>query len=340
MPTISEEEERGVPEDVQFGEFFDFNKATGSTTKSTGEGASLYDCPAHPGDSCLCHGFIIDSVPEPGIDKPVEQTEYRAEDYGRFQDWIPRFVAPDEPCDYCRSRRLQCYLSYGKLTCTACDSLWRSCSFAKVNEGSSDSDEVPKDMGVLDTLHPVVEDVCQQQGALTSTRVLKSKSGAPDDKKTNPRFSRAAVKVLREWIESHPDNPYPSEDEKAELGRLTGLKYGQINTWLANARRRGKVGRGRTKSVDASERRRSSPVGIPTSNIEVMNWENMNPLERWKHSPPINEPAPINAIKDALSKNELPLSIKRHRRRLATRALDRAAKIPEVIRYLTDEPHL
>lgn len=208
-----------------------------------------------------------------------QQPEYSAEDYSRFQDWIPRFVQPDEPCDYCRSRHLQCYLSYGKLTCTACDTLFRSCSFAKVDSHSHSPGSVPSDMGVLDTLHPVTEDVTQEQGALTSTRALKTKSNV-DDKKSNPRFSRAAVKVLKDWIESHQDNPYPSEDEKAELGRLTGLRYGQINTWLANARRRGKAGRGRPKGTTSPTTRRSSPVGIPSTNIEVMNWENMNPLER------------------------------------------------------------
>lgn len=141
------------------------------------------------------------------------------------------------------------------------------------------SSHEPANEGLLDTLHSVTEDVTQQQGATTSTRMLKSKSTI-DDKKSNPRFSRVAVKILKDWVATHNDKPYPSEEEKVELQRLTGLRYGQINTWLANARRRGKVGRGRSKGAMSPGLRHASPVGIPSSNIEVLNWENMNPLER------------------------------------------------------------
>ncbi|KAF1349623.1 hypothetical protein BDV97DRAFT_352047 [Delphinella strobiligena] len=283
MPTIREEE--GVQlEDTQLGEFFDFNGAAiePRTDRPTSQDSELRN-----------------SGP------PNDPVTYGAEDYVRFEDWIPRFVKPDEPCGYCRDRHLQCYLSYGKLTCTACDTLFRECSFAKVANLDNNADDVPSDVWILDTLHTVTEDACQEQGALTGTRALKSRLGAPNDKKTNPRFSRAAVKILKDWIETHQDKPYPTEDEKTELGKLTGLRCSQISTWLANARRRGKADRGRPKGA-ASTIRQSSPIGIPSSGIEVMNWENMNPLERWKHSPPVNEPAPMNAIRDALDKNELP----------------------------------
>jgi hypothetical protein len=62
------------------------------------------------------------------------------------------------------------------------------------------------------------------------------------DKKSNSRFSKTAIKVLRNWLDEHQANPYPTEEEKELLGRTTGLRLAQINTWLANARRRGKAG--------------------------------------------------------------------------------------------------
>lgn len=68
------------------------------------------------------------------------------------------------------------------------------------------------------------------------------------DRKPNARFSRIALTTLKEWLTSHQDDPYPTEDEKVDLERLTGLRVGQINTWFANARRRVK-GHAETRSA-------------------------------------------------------------------------------------------
>jgi hypothetical protein len=142
-------------------------------------------------------------------------------------------------------------------------------------------------MGLIDTLHSVAEDHCQEQGELTGVRPLKSK---PDgSKKSVSRFSRAAIKVLREWLDAHVSNPYPTEDEKAQLGHTTGLRVAQINTWLANARRRGKVGAKNKSILDGLPQPSSvslpptAAIGIPNSTaIEINKWEDMNPLERWQ----------------------------------------------------------
>lgn len=31
-----------------------------------------------------------------------DKSEFEAEDYANFSQWIPSFVKPDEPCEYCR----------------------------------------------------------------------------------------------------------------------------------------------------------------------------------------------------------------------------------------------
>jgi len=49
------------------------------------------------------------------------------------------------------------------------------------------------------------------------------------------------------WLIDHQDHPYPSEQEKAELGHLTGLTMSQISGWFINARRR-KLKKGDTKT--------------------------------------------------------------------------------------------
>lgn len=163
--------------------------------------------------------------------------------------------------------------------------------------------------GLIDTLHPIGEDSCQEQGKLTGVRSLKSMP----DRKSNSRFSKTAVKVLRNWLDEHQANPYPTEEEKEHLGRTTGLRLAQINTWLANARRRGKVGVKNKATMDGLPNSTTSSlpptaaIGIPGAReIEINKWSDMNPLERWKHSPPQNEPAPFNAIADALDRRDLP----------------------------------
>lgn len=189
------------------------------------------------------------------------------------------------------------------------DTLFRPCSFVKshAHDTSNDIVEESSNIGLIDTLHSVAEDCCQEQGELTGVRSLKSKPDA--SKKTNSRFSRAAIKTLKDWLDEHQHHPYPSEEEKDQLSKTTGLRVTQINTWLANARRRGKFGKNKA-AVDGFPEAAPTPttaIGIPGSaNIAVDKWSDMNPLERWKHSPPQNEPAPFTAIADALGRGDLP----------------------------------
>jgi Homeobox KN domain/Tc5 transposase DNA-binding domain len=178
----------------------------------------------------------------------------------------------------------------------------------------------------MDTLHTVDEDVCMERGALTGIKALKSwdRSGTePQDdgderpsRKTGTRLGRPAVKILKDWMEQHRDHPYPTEEEKEELRIRTGLKLNQISNWLANTRRRTKI---RTpRGVSPSSRSPTFPAGptgpmgtapeaidIPFDKSSIRHngktWDVMNPLERWQHSPPENEPAPVSAIVHAVA---------------------------------------
>lgn len=207
-------------------------------------------------DSCLCHGFMGDfgfkeAAPAPsptpasgpGVDEP---------DYSRFENWIPRFIWPEKPCDYCRTRRMNCFLSRGQAGCNACLSLFRECSFTNTRTLEAFNQTEDGTSELIDTLHAVDEDTVRDYGNLTGIKPLASKgrvSGtstpsqddAPGSSKRNGiRFPRHAVKVLREWLDAHADRPYPSEREKVELEQRTELKPSQIANWLANARRRRK----------------------------------------------------------------------------------------------------
>ena len=128
---------------------------------------------------------------------------------------------------------------------------------------------------------------------------------AHDDKDTSKkngglRFSRAIVKILKGWLEEHAAHPYPSEEEKEVLKNKTGLRGTQISNWLANARRRGKF-----RSSGTSSPATQVPEGaVDIPQTSAMSWDAMNPLERWKHSPPENEPASVSAIANAMASTE------------------------------------
>ena len=229
--------------------------------------------------------------------------------------WIPKFIRPEKPCDYCRSRRLNCYKTRGEAKCTACSTLFRECSL-ETHDAILDIPEF-----ALDTLHVVDEDIVKEQGTMTGIKQLKSKgrgansstSVRPDDepgssKRNGIRFPRHAVKTLRDWVDAHADNPYPTEEEKAELEKKTELKPSQIANWLANARRRRKVSDKARPRVCASPSLGPTTPAIDIPGIEAPKpWDELNPFERWRHSPPENEPADIQNIKDAMAQSKLGL---------------------------------
>ena len=54
------------------------------------------------------------------------------------------------------------------------------------------------------------------------------------EKKTSKRRN---PNVLIQWIEEHPNHPYPSKSDKQFLASQAGMNLRQLNDWFANARR-------------------------------------------------------------------------------------------------------
>lgn len=204
---------------------------------------------------------------------------------------FPMFRAK-EPCDFCRRMGLDCFVARRGVMqngCTCCISLYRECSFTHTKAPGK----------FLDTLHTVSENADIPTGGLTGKKALKSLTGvaAPVDAeargmKSSARLSRDAVRILKTWLFEHRDYPYPNEQEKEELKDRTGLKRTQITNWLANSRRRGKA---RSSTGSASPSQGGIDIPVQESNISLM-----TPMERWKHSPPENEPAATSDILRAL----------------------------------------
>lgn len=112
------------------------------------------------------------------------------------------------------------------------------------------------------------------------------------------RFPREATQILRSWLSSNSHHPYPSDEEKEKLAQQTGLSKAQISTWMANARRKGN---GRTPRSGGLMHRKETTV-----------LKEMDPMERWKHSPPEHEPVPIDVIEKAVSASSIAPSARDH----------------------------
>lgn len=203
----------------------------------------------------------------------------------------PMFRARN-PCELCTRMGLDCFLaSRGTMItgCTCCISLYKDCSFT--------TPKLPK--GFVSNFRAIGEDRQETVFGREHQRSLRSFDEGRV-RKTGARFPRDAVKILKQWLAEHSDHPYPNEREKDELKQLTGLKRSQISNWLANARRRGKV-------LPAENSGPSSPIlgamDIPRPSNDL---SELNPLDRWKASPPENEPASMTAIAKAVTSTPMP----------------------------------
>lgn len=286
-------------------DYFNFDEASAGASQSLGTSCSSGKANADEADAGECFESLffdkstslpVDNLTDrlPGIDTtfipsvPAFSLEMTDGTYPMHR--------AKEPCDLCKQRGLDCFVAQRGVMlhgCTCCISLYRQCSFTH-----------KKTPGLwMATLDPVNEDVQKDSGNLVGRFQSKSLSFQLDDsksRKTGPRFSRDAVKALKNWLAAHAHHPYPTDQEKDELKHLTGLKRSQISNWLANARRRGKV-------RPVSEDTHSGAVDIPYNPANnIPNWESLNPLERWKHSPPEHEPATMTDIAKAVSDNPYP----------------------------------
>ncbi|KAI1213051.1 uncharacterized protein F4807DRAFT_309766 [Annulohypoxylon truncatum] len=63
-------------------------------------------------------------------------------------------------------------------------------------------------------------------------------NGEGKQRKRRGNLPKETTDKLRAWFVAHLQHPYPSEEEKQDLMRQTGLQLNQISNWFINARRR------------------------------------------------------------------------------------------------------
>ncbi|KUJ17218.1 uncharacterized protein LY89DRAFT_617031 [Mollisia scopiformis] len=273
------------------------------------------------------------------LQHPVTDTTMMSPaDFTDFQRWIEGMNVPTKPCAYCSRMRIHCKVikeGVRKGSCTSCVALARTCSLTvpgpQLNNDDQDLDlgmdvaeydgpdqwsesQLPQDYldwNMEDTILPSDAPLASPRrpdsfhgSSRSSSKHVSLRSSdeninasLENNPKVGARFSREAIKVLRNWLSTHHSHPYPTDEEKESLRRQTGLNKTQITNWLANARRRGKVRPPRSVSPNVS----NYVHGMDIPRRATPAFENMNPLERWKNSPPENEPAAITAIAKAVT---------------------------------------
>jgi hypothetical protein len=115
-----------------------------------------------------------------------------------FSVWVPRYHKPAQPCHYCRSRSLECFIfnangdkSQG---CSPCNALFRPCSFSDPEKMS-----IQKSKTALDTLDLIAEDSERCFGGLTGKkpmRCLGHVGPLEDETVDGPKKGAAAARYM------------------------------------------------------------------------------------------------------------------------------------------------
>ncbi|CCT64350.1 related to monocarboxylate transporter 4 [Fusarium fujikuroi] len=263
---------------------------------------------------CALQHFSDNNFPLPDMPAPTMDFITTAEDISSQFQWD----TPPSPCINCAMSGFSCkkiregmYKDY----CTTCVALKVDCSFA-VAPKSINTSAAPFDINPFLSSAPQISNALQednQDDSCQSSRNASRNASVSDlgnlgetfnnkaapPPKIGARFSRESVRILKNWLSTHNRHPYPSDEEKEMLQRQTGLNKVQITNWLANARRRGKVQPPRSTSPHYTSSW-SGPMDIPQRRGTPA-LEAMNPLQRWEHSPPENEPASVSAIARAVT---------------------------------------
>lgn len=221
----------------------------------------------------------------------------------------------DAVCDGCQAggfncKRLEDGLYQGH--CTSCVALQIKCSLVQaIGQHASRPEQVSPKFGRLAGDHSkAFFDELQAEDLRSSSspdpvNTNHSAEAEGEDGQKGPapkvgaRFSRESVRILKNWLSSHSNRPYPNDDEREQLQRQTGLNKTQIANWLANARRRSKGKFRPTRSTSPSVRGWSTAIEIPPRRGAAGTEgpaEYLSPLQRWQNSPPGKQPEPLLVI--------------------------------------------
>ncbi|KAM0327650.1 hypothetical protein ACHAQA_005943 [Verticillium albo-atrum] len=240
---------------------------------------------------------------------------------------------PPMPCAHCKRHRLQCFILRTTAanpnpvsSCSSCVALFRDCTLAGQGKRGHSSFETSEP--VIGHLHGVSEEYStatatpfldgppfpgdgdfasgdfafgEAAAPFTPTAPTPSSSSILPAASSKRASSRSVHKnrALRNWFAANMDHPYPSDEIKDSLAQQSGLSKSQVVNWFTNARRRHRLSLRASKQSSSQHHPQGSPR--PRSLISsASSSKNLTPLERWRNSPPDDEPVDPAAIERAL----------------------------------------
>ncbi|KAJ5156630.1 hypothetical protein N7492_009433 [Penicillium capsulatum] len=255
------------------------------------------DEPAEPSDQGA--ETIDPSLSSTHLPSESSSQQIPLQSLGNVSQWLEGAFRPPIPCSYCRKHRLQCLTIRTTpanpnpvTSCSSCVALFRECSLSKGEKRLPSGFETFTP--VLGHLHGLPEHADPAETMSPPTGAGMENLENTDDRKEPKQFVRRGARTLREWFHKHQEYPYPDENQRRELMRETGFSQKRISTWFANARRRQKQKQQSSNVASRAIPRAGSP--LITSTLDTM-----TPMERWKASPPEDDPIPESAIQNAIA---------------------------------------
>lgn len=117
----------------------------------------------------------------------------------------------------------------------------------------------------------------QSAPAKSSTRVAAVAGSSSSNSQANKKktaLSQHAVQYLKNWMLSpaHIEHPYPTEDEKVNIIKATGIDIKQLTNWFVNNRKR------YWKPKVEEYRRRSSESNLSVKQIAAEEWPGLDDI--------------------------------------------------------------
>lgn len=123
----------------------------------------------------------------------------------------------------------------------------------------------------------------------------------PGRTRSTQRFKGSDVRILKSWYSTHLDHPYPTSQDVRFFQEQTKLEEDQIRNWFANKRRREKV----SSTTSPPQEIQTYSVAAPIAIADTNDLDSFTPFDRWRASPPENDPVDLSALMEAATSSPI-----------------------------------